>query len=166
MQARDAGKAILDAPVDLSLGKMAANIAEFQKLGFMSSAFINFAIKYEIPCLSFLQLNREGIKSEETSVFAGSDRILMHLSSASIFKAQSDEEIQKQRENGSNVLYNRKIVCKVAREGAGHEDGDYINIRFDRETCDLQEGPSYFSMSSPQNRNTGDIVPNNEEIDF
>lgn len=157
---------VLDYLKMMSEKEMAANVAEFQKLGFMSSAFINFAIKYEIPCLSFLQLNREGIKSEETSVFAGSDRILMHLSSASIFKAQSDEEIQKQRENGSNIIYNRKIVCKVAREGEGHEDGDYVNIRFNRETCDLQEGPNFFSMSNPQNRNTGDIVPNNEEIDF
>src|SRR5574343_2060656 len=32
MQARDAGKAILDAPVDLSLGKMAANIADHRQV--------------------------------------------------------------------------------------------------------------------------------------
>lgn len=118
------------------------NIQEFQLLGFMMTALHNFAVHYDIPILTFAQLNRDGINREETDVIAGSDRIGWLCSSLSILKPQSDDEIADQ--HGNKIIYNRKLVPLACRHGPGLEDGDHINIKFTGNICEIIEGPTRF----------------------
>ena len=98
---------------------------EYQVLGFQITKLHNFCDKYDVPCLSFVQLNRDGITRESTDVVSGSDRLIWLCTSFSIFKMKSDEEIAEDSiEHG-----NRKLVPVVARHGAGLDDGDYISVK-------------------------------------
>ena len=101
-----------------------SNIQEFQALGFQITSLHNFCVEYDCPCLSFVQLNRDGITRESTDVVSGSDRLIWLCTSFSIFKNKSDEEIA---EDGPEVG-NKKLVPIVARHGPALEDGDYINM--------------------------------------
>ena len=49
---------------------------EYQVLGFQITKLHNFCVKYDVPCLSFVQLNRDGITRESTDVVSGSDRLI------------------------------------------------------------------------------------------
>ena len=112
------------------------DIAEFQALGFMMTALHNFAIKYDVPILTFIQLNRDGITKESTDAASGSDRIIWLCSNFTIYKVKSDEEIaQDGPENG-----NRKLVPIIARHGQGLEDKDYINVLMQGKYAHLKEG--------------------------
>ena len=98
---------------------------EYQVLGFQITKLHNFCVKYDVPCLSFVQLNRDGITRESTDVVSGSDRLIWLCTSFSIFKMKSDEEIAEDSiEHG-----NRKLVPVVARHGSGLDDGDYISVK-------------------------------------
>ncbi len=101
------------------------NIQEYQALGFQITSLHNLCVKLDIPCLSFVQLNRDGITKESTDAVSGSDRLIWLCTSFSIFKAKSTEEVA---ESGPNTG-NRKLVPIVARHGAGMDDGDYINMQ-------------------------------------
>lgn len=119
------------------------NIQEYQLLGYQISALHNFTVKYSVPCLAFIQLNREGIDGESTGVASGSDRIIWLCSNFTIFKPKKDEEIAEDAEHqDKKIEYNRKLVPIVARHGGGLEDGDYINIKFDKHLAKLTEGPT------------------------
>ena len=111
------------------------NLQEFQVLGFQITSLHNFCVQYDCPCLSFVQLNRDGITKESTDVVSGSDRLIWLCTSFTIFKKKSDEEIA---EDGDE-LGNRKLVPVVARHGAGLEDGDYINISMRGEVARIKE---------------------------
>ena len=88
-------------------------------------AAYDICVKYDVPCLSFVQLNRDGITRESTDVVSGSDRLIWLCTSFSIFKMKSDEEIAEDSiEHG-----NRKLVPVVARHGCGLDDGDYISVK-------------------------------------
>ena len=100
------------------------NMQEYQLLGFQISALHNFTVKYDVPCLAFIQLNRDGITKEDTDVASGSDRQIWLCSNFSIFKKKSDEEIAE------DSTSNRKLVPIIARHGGGLDDGDYINMKF------------------------------------
>lgn len=103
------------------------NIAEFQALGFFMTTLHNFAVRYKIPIVAFIQLNRDGITKETTDAASGSDRIVWLCSNFTIFKKKSDEEIA---EDGAKVG-NRKLVPVACRHGAGLESGDYINCKME-----------------------------------
>ena len=100
------------------------SMQEYQVLGFQITQLHNFCVKYDVPCLSFVQLNRDGITKESTDVVSGSDRLIWLCTSFTIFKLKSDEEIADDLEENGN----RKLVPVVARHGAGLDDGDYINM--------------------------------------
>ena len=100
------------------------SMQEFQVLGFQITQLHNFTVKYDVPCLSFVQLNRDGITKESTDVVSGSDRLIWLCTSFSIFKMKSDEEMADDLEENGN----RKLVPIVARHGSGLDDGDYINM--------------------------------------
>jgi replicative DNA helicase len=118
----------------------AARLAEFQVLGFMMTRLHNFAVKYKVPILAFVQLNRDGINVEDTSAVSQSDRIIWLCSNFSIYKKKSDEELAEQA--GSPEVYNRKLVPVVARHGAGLDDGDYINVMSHGAIAKIVEGPT------------------------
>ena len=111
------------------------NIQEYQALGFQITNLHNLAVKYDFPCLSFVQLNRDGITKESTDAVSGSDRLIWLCTSFSIFKLKSAEELAEDGPNGGN----RKVVTLKARHGAGLLDGNYINMNMIGEHSQLLE---------------------------
>lgn len=107
---------------------ISGNIAEYQALGFQITQLVNFCVEYDIPCLSFVQLNRDGITKETEDAISGSDRLIWLCTSFSIFKARTEEEI-----NEENVgrYANRRLVPIVSRHGPGSpgKGGIYMNMR-------------------------------------
>jgi replicative DNA helicase len=145
------------------------DMKEFQVLGFRMTALHNFSLKYDIPILCFIQLNRDGITKESTDTASGSDRIIWLCSNFSILKVKSDEEIAK---DGSEYG-NRKLVPVIARHGEGLELGDYINVdlqgRFakmiEKETShEIENGISY--VNTPKQKQPSGFSSEEEEIAF
>lgn len=95
------------------------NIAEFQALGFQITQLHNFCVEYDCPCLTFVQLNRDGITKESTDAVSGSDRIIWLCTSFSIFKEKTEEEIVTDTRNAGNT----KLVPLKTRHGPGMTDG-------------------------------------------
>ena len=113
------------------------SMKEFQVLGFQITQLHNFTVQYDVPCLSFVQLNRDGITKESTDVVSGSDRLVWLCSSFSIFKTKSDEEIAE--DGGASG--NRKLIPVVSRHGGGlNDDYDYINMNMRGEIATIDEG--------------------------
>ena len=108
----------------MSSSSITNNIQEYQALGFQITSLHNLCVKLDIPCLSFVQLNRDGITKESTDAVSGSDRLIWLCTSFSIFKAKSTEELAEDGPNAGN----RKLVPIVTRHGGGLDDGDYINM--------------------------------------
>lgn len=119
----------------MSSSSITNNIQEYQALGFQITALHNLAVKYDFPCVAFVQLNRDGITRESTDVVSGSDRIIWLCTSFSIFKQKSDEELAEDGQGGGN----RKLVPIVSRHGPGMEDGNYINLQMDGSHARLVE---------------------------
>lgn len=109
----------------MSSSSITNNIQEYQALGFQITSLHNLCVKLDIPCLSFVQLNRDGITKESTDAVSGSDRLVWLCTSFSIFKAKTPEELAEDGPNSGN----RKLVPIVSRHGAGVDDGDYINMQ-------------------------------------
>ena len=106
----------------MSSSSITNNIQEYQALGFQITSLHNLCVKYDFPCLSFVQLNRDGITKESTDAVSGSDRLIWLCTSFSIFKLKSAEELAEDGPSGGN----RKLVTLKARHGAGLLDGNYI----------------------------------------
>ena len=122
--------------------EISKDMKEYQLLGFLMTSLHNFAIRYEVPVLAFVQLNRDGITKESTDTASGSDRIIWLCSNFSIYKSKSDEEIAKDGpENG-----NRKLVPVIARHGEGLADKDYINVNMIGKYAKLVEGKTAFEL--------------------
>jgi replicative DNA helicase len=119
----------------MSSGSITNNIQEYQALGFQITNLHNLAVKYDFPCLSFVQLNRDGITKESTDAVSGSDRLIWLCTSFSIFKSKSPEELAEDGPGAGN----RKLVPIVSRHGAGLDDGNYINMRMHGEIAKLEE---------------------------
>ena len=76
---------VLDYLKMMDLGDLGSN-QEYQYLGDFITKLHNFAVKYDIPVLSTVQLNRDGINREDGAVVSGSDRILWLCSSLAYIK--------------------------------------------------------------------------------
>lgn len=120
------------------------DMKEYQVLGFMMTALHNFAVKYQIPILSFIQLNRDGITKETTDTASGSDRIIWLCSNFSIFKRKADEEIA---EDGPDCG-NRKLIPLISRHGAGLDENDYINFHMKGWCAKITEGKTKLELSN------------------
>ena len=95
-------------------------------------------VKYDVPCLAFVQLNRDGITKETTDVISGSDRLVWLCTSFSIFKRKSDEEMAEDNiRNGD-----RKIVTVETRHGEGMQDGNYVSVKMFGSIGKIEEGLS------------------------
>ena len=119
----------------MSSSSITNNHQEYQALGFQITSLHNLSVKYDFPCLSFVQLNRDGITRETTDTVSGSDRLIWLCTSFSIFKIKSPEELAEDGPNAGN----RKLVPVVCRHGPGMEDGNYINMRMLGEHARLNE---------------------------
>jgi len=118
------------------------DMKEYQVLGFMMTSLHNFACKYQIPIVAFVQLNRDGITKETTDTASGSDRIIWLCSNFTIFKRKSDEEIA---EDGSKNG-NRKLIPVISRHGSGIEDNDYINCHMKGWCAKITEGKTRIEL--------------------
>lgn len=116
---------------------LSKNMQEYQLLGFQMTGLHNFMVRYGVPCLAFIQLNRDGITKEDTDVASGSDRLIWLCSNFSIYKKKTPEE---EVEDTGKQKYNRKLVPIVERHGAGLEDGDYINMNMLGQYARIVEG--------------------------
>ena len=123
---------------------ISADLKEYQVLGFMMTALHNFAVKYQVPILSFIQLNRDGINKESTDTASGSDRIIWLCSNFTIFKRKSDEEIAEDGIDGGN----RKLVPLVSRHGGGLDDNDYINCHLKGWCAKITEGKTKLEIAN------------------
>jgi replicative DNA helicase len=131
------------------------DMKEYQVLGFMMTALHNFAVRYQIPILSFVQLNRDGITKESTDTASGSDRIIWLCSNFSIFKRKSDEEIA---EDGSDNG-NRKLLPLVSRHGGGLDDNDYINCHMKGWCAKIVEGKTRLElMNKLKSKDEGFVI--------
>lgn len=138
------------------------DMKEYQLLGFMMTALHNFAVKYQIPILGFIQLNRDGITKESTDTASGSDRIIWLCSNFSIFKRKSDEEIAEDGGDSGN----RKLLPLISRHGGCLDDNDYINFNLKGWCAKITEGKTKLELSSgggKNNKNGFVINENNEE---
>jgi replicative DNA helicase len=126
------------------------DMKEYQVLGFMMTSLHNFACKYQLPIVAFVQLNRDGISKESTDTASGSDRIIWLCSNFSIFKRKSDEEIAEDgAKNG-----NRKLLPLISRHGPGLDDNDYINCHMKGWCAKITEGRTRIEIVNGVN--TGD----------
>ena len=143
--------------------EITGDMKEYQALGFLMTSLHNFAVRYEVPILAFIQLNRDGITKESTDTASGSDRIIWLCSNFSIYKSKSDEEIAKDGpENG-----NRKLVPIISRHGEGLSDKDYINVNMIGKYGKLIEGRTSFELEDGMETPDDNVaINNNGEIPF
>ena len=136
---------------------ISSDMKEYQMLGFMMTSLHNFAMRYQVPVLGFMQLNRDGISKEDTDVASGSDRIIWLCSNFAIFKKKSDEEIAEDGGEG-----NRKLVPVISRHGAEWEENNYINCNMKGFCAKITEGKTKFeSMREDKISNEGFEVEKN-----
>jgi replicative DNA helicase len=118
------------------------DLKEYQVLGFMMTSLHNFAVRYKVPIVAFIQLNRDGITKESTDSASGSDRIIWLCSNFSIFKRKSDEEIAEDGPDGGN----RKLIPLISRHGGGLDDNDYINCYMKGWCAKITEGKTHLEI--------------------
>jgi archaellum biogenesis ATPase FlaH len=140
------------------------DMKEYQVLGFMMTSLHNFACKYKIPIVAFVQLNRDGISKESTDTASGSDRIIWLCSNFSIFKRKSDEEIAEDGQESGN----RKLIPVISRHGPGLDDNDYINCHMKGWCAKIIEGQTRIELKNNIGiKNNGFAINENEEkIEF
>jgi replicative DNA helicase len=143
-----------------------SNVQEYQVLGFQITKLHNFMVKYDVPCLAFVQLNRDGITKESTDVISGSDRLVWLCTSFSIFKRKSDEEVAE-----DNIRQgDRKLVTVETRHGEGMQDGNYVSIKMFGSIGRIEEGLTRDEIhNNARSRSQGfqtDESQENEEASF
>ncbi len=111
------------------------SLKEYQILGFQMTDLHNFCVKYSVPCLAFVQLNKEDDISQ-------SDRILWLCTSYTKFKEKSQEEQADDIKMSIKVPFNRKLEPIVSRYGAPMDYGDYINLRMCGDYARITVGPT------------------------
>ena len=138
------------------------DMKEYQVLGFMMTSLHNFATRYKVPVVAFVQLNRDGISKESTDTASGSDRIIWLCSNFTIFKRKTDEEIAEDGPSNGN----RKLLPLVSRHGGGLDDNDYINCHMKGWCAKITEGKTRLELlQKPQDSEIFD-ENNEEEIPF
>ena len=147
----------------MSAEGLSKNMQEYQMLGFQITGLHNFMVRYGVPCVSFIQLNRDGITREDTDVASGSDRLIWLCSNFTLFKKKSDEEIAEDNAKGVPA-YNRKLVPIVARHGEGLEDGDYINMMMVGKFGRIVEGKTRNHIYKDKTKLQGEFIDDANNI--
>jgi replicative DNA helicase len=139
---------------------MSQDLKEYQVLGFMMTSLHNFAVRYKVPIVAFVQLNRDGISKESTDTASGSDRIIWLCSNFTIFKRKSDDEIAEDGPTGGN----RKLLPLVSRHGGGLDDNDYINCHMKGWCAKIEEGKTRLELlNNKSGDEQGFVVDENNE---
>lgn len=100
---------------------------EYQMLGFMMLALLRLAKRCDVPILSMLQTNRDGIDKETTAVASGSDRIIWKCANFSVIKRKTQDEINEDGPDEGNT----KFYNLIARHGPQIDPKNFINVKFD-----------------------------------
>jgi replicative DNA helicase len=137
------------------------DLKEYQLLGFMMTSLHNFAVRYKVPIVAFIQLNRDGITKESTDSASGSDRIIWLCSNFSIFKRKSDEEIAEDGPDNGN----RKLVPLISRHGGGLDDNDYINCYMKGWCAKITEGKTRLEVANNTKNDSEGFVVNDNDND-
>jgi len=140
---------------------MSQDLKEYQLLGFMMTSLHNFAVKFKVPIVAFIQLNRDGITKESTDTASGSDRIVWLCSNFTIFKRKTDEEMAEDGpQNG-----NRKLVPVISRHGGGLDENDYINCNMKGWCAKITEGKTRIELmkNKGNNKSGGFVIEDKEE---
>ena len=137
-------------------------MSEYQVLGFMLTAMQAFASRFDVPILTFIQLNRDGLDKENEAAASGSDRITWFCSNFSIFKRKAIEEIA---DDGGPKVGNRKLVPVICRHGAGLEEGDYINMFADLDYSRIVEGKTRNQLKAEKPPEEPEDAPGIDEDD-
>ena len=136
------------------------DLKEYQVLGFMMTSLHNFAVRYKVPIVAFIQLNRDGITKESTDSASGSDRIIWLCSNFSIFKRKSDEEMAEDGPDGGN----RKLIPLISRHGGGLDDNDYINCHMKGWCAKITEGKTHLEIKhNIKSNDEGFIIDENDD---
>jgi replicative DNA helicase len=114
---------------------LSSEMKEWQIMGFRMTSLHNFAVRFDVPILTFVQLNRDGIEKESADVISQSDRIVWLTSSLSIYKPKSVTEMAETSEYG-----NRKLIILKNRYGPQTEHEDYINMISQPHIASIKEG--------------------------
>jgi replicative DNA helicase len=149
---------ILDYLKTMDLGDL-GNFQEYQYLGDFITKLHNFAVKHDAPILATVQLNRDGINKDDTSVVSGSDRILWLCSSLAFLKKKTDEDFAAgdSKSNGD-----RKLIVVETRYGKGMDSSsEYINIISNMDRSEMVEGR--FNFEVLDNAST---IDSSDELDF
>lgn len=125
------------------------NLQEYQLLGFLITALHNFAVKFKLPILATVQLNRDGVEKEGAEVVSGSDRIVWLCSNFTILKKKIQTELNEDPPSNGT----KKLVVTDTRYGSGMESGEYINILDKLEIGKLSEGKLFSTVSQEMAEN-------------
>lgn len=144
-----------------------ANLQEYQILGFQMTSLHNFSVRHDLPILSFIQLNKDGIDKETTAVVSGSDRVTWLASNLCIFKPKTADEIDQ---DGGEDAGNRKLVPLKTRHGGGLAYNDYISMNLRGEIALLDEIDTHHNIQRKRNSNVSDRNASNivdvDEVPF
>lgn len=151
---------VLDYIKLMNLGDT-GNFAEWQYLGQIITDLHNCCIKYHVPMLSFVQLNREGIHKTDQGVIAGSDRLIALCSSLSILRVKNTDDLADDPVTANYDGGDRKIEVVATRFGAGLPDGEYINIWTDLSKSQMIEGRTNIENRNAQN-SPSNMIANND----
>lgn len=145
---------ILDYLKTMDVGDL-GNMQEYQYLGDIITKLHNFSIKYDLPVLSTVQLNRDGISREDGGVVSGSDRILWLCSSLAFLKKKTDEDVA-----AGDPLSNgdRKLIVIDTRYGGGMDAScEYVNLSCYLDRCEMSEGKYNYEVLDESNNLSNDI---------
>jgi len=120
---------------------------EFQIIGFWMTMLHDFSVRYDIPILMLIQLNRDGITNEGQGVAAQSDRTEWLASSFTLLKNKDEDEMCDNGQFG-----NAKLVVVKSRFGPTTPFGDWINIYAEKAKGKIYEG----KMQSVCNKSNSD----------
>ena len=124
-------------------GGFKKGLQEYQLLGFLITALHNFSVKFKLPVLATVQLNRDGVEKEGSEVVSGSDRIVWLCSNFTILKPKRQTELNEDPPiNGT-----KKLIVTDTRYGPGMESGDYINIKDGLCVGKLSEGKTFSAVT-------------------
>lgn len=113
------------------------HLKEYEAIGYQATELSNFCIDVDLPCLAFVQLNRELDISQ-------SDRLSWLATSVCLYMEKTTDEIA----NDGIEYGDRKIVFDVARFGEGLDKENYINVNFQGNLCRISEIGTAFEMKS------------------
>jgi hypothetical protein len=147
----------------MSSAGLGSDMKEHQILGFQMTGLHNFTVKFDVPILSFIQLNRDGIDKEGLEALAQSDRIGWLASNASIYKSKSVDEMADSSNYGD-----KKIILIKNRYGPISGYNEYINMKFEGQFARITEGP--LSSAAPINKKNSEFEvqkdDNEENVSF